>query len=204
MLDRRHAESALLCQIIEGAVRVLRVGEERAMEVTGRLDVHLQNTVLGHGLPLKGRIACVLNEVDPCPLRQKANGIGIIQMLDLPNEGNGISADTASEAIKAVILGKDRKGRRLLTVKGTKALDVRARALEGYIARYERFYIIALQNLFDNLARYHIRHRLSALHYTTTPQDAQEGFGESPPKKRPLHAVRKKMKKLMIFFSVIS
>ena len=107
MLDGRHTELSVLVQIRERFLAVLLVKEAVAEELC-RLKIHLVKSLSRHAL-LCSRV--VGGDADACSLREDFESRSVIEVLGTHNEGYGISARSAAEAIKALGRGKDGKGR---------------------------------------------------------------------------------------------
>ena len=88
-------------------------------------------------LPVLGDGGVVVAEGDAGLGRQPLDGGGEVEVLDLPDEADGVAAGAAAEAVVQAELGVDRERRRLLGVEGAEPLVAAPDPLEGEVLGYD-------------------------------------------------------------------
>ena len=151
-LYRSHTESALLGKIFHSLLAVSFVKQTLSEKSCGG-KVHLVNA-FSRNAPLRVTVA-VLGKGYTRPLSQNTKRVYVIKIFHLHREGDNVAARAATEAIKALGGGKDRKRRRFLTVERAQPVKIRARPLKRNVRAYHLLYIASENYFIYYFSRYH-------------------------------------------------
>ena len=148
MLDSRHTELSVLVQIRERLLAVLLVKEAVAEELC-RLEIHFIKSLSRHTL-LCTRV--VGRNADSRSLREYLDSRAVIHVLGTHNECYGISARSATEAIKALGRGKHGKGRCFFIMERAESVEVRARSFQSDVRAYHLLNVASVYYLVNYLS----------------------------------------------------
>ena len=146
--QRAFAEQVFPCRRGFGVVLKQFVVEE-----VRRLAVHFE-----HPYPVETRAGLVnvgVDDRDPHPLRQKLNGVGIVEILDPPDETDGVARGAAAETVETVGPLEHGERRASLAMERAEPDHIGAGAFQGDVTRDQLHDVGARNDLLNDFLRDH-------------------------------------------------